>query len=70
MPERSRDGFLHLQHDLEIDRLELQWRHFEWVCFPAHQGAEKVVRAVYYKTALADRVVLAKWREEGGGIHE
>lgn len=46
MPNRAMDWFSQAGYDLQHARNSLQMKDYEWVCFAAHQAAEKAVKAL------------------------
>jgi HEPN domain-containing protein len=51
MTKRANDWLKQAGRDLEQARDSLASKRYEWVCFAAHQGAEKAVKAVHLSLA-------------------
>ncbi len=47
MPSRARDWMAQAERDLEQARASRGEARHEWACFPAHQAAEKAVKALH-----------------------
>lgn len=47
MADRSADWLAQAERDLEMARIALNARIYEWACFVGQQAGEKAVKALY-----------------------